>query len=65
MGVERSNYTEYVDWNIIIMNLTPTQAKDAGISPRNLSYLKTKTQNNEPLGLHDDTRKKLLKTIKR
>jgi hypothetical protein len=45
IGVNEENYTEYIDdgkieWKEVLDSLTPDKAAMAGISPRNLRYLK-------------------------
>jgi hypothetical protein len=65
IGVDADNYTEYVNWKGVIYNLIIDRAASAGISPRNLSRLKTKAKNGDPFFLKRSPRNKLLALARR
>lgn len=65
IGVDPENYTEYIHWKKIIEGTTPDLAAMVGISRRNLSYLKRRTKQGEPISLKRRTMEKLLKIYQR
>jgi hypothetical protein len=67
VGVSEDNYIEYVnegriDWKEVLNCLTPDLAAMAGVSPRNLRYLKQRMKHGEPLKMKPSTKRKILKT---
>jgi hypothetical protein len=53
------DYDEYTAWKDTIEHLTPKQVAVASISKRNISYLKERLRNNEPIRLQEKTKRKL------
>ncbi len=65
IGVNEDNYTEYIkegkiEWKEILDSLTPDKVVMAGISPRNLRYLKRRVRQGLPLNMKTSTKNNIL-----